>query len=34
MESFLKEERDERGQQPSVYRRSFNKRPKGCPEPM
>ena len=25
---------DERGQQPSVYWRSFNKRPKGCPEPM
>ena len=34
MESFLKEERDERGQQPSVYRRSFNKKPKGCPEPI
>ena len=26
--------RDERGQQPSVYRRSFDKKPKGCPEPI
>ena len=26
--------RDERVQQPSVYRRSFNENPRGCPEPM